>query len=133
MLEPRKMDEEWSKEHPLERNGIRNAPRTAGVYVILQVDEYPRYKFTTRIIEIGKSQQDLMQELENHLQRHTAANRIKRIKKESQVSYRCRSTASDEAPGTEKTLLNELEDRHWDIPVLNSTRGYSRNADSHYG
>jgi len=133
MLEPRKMNEEWSKEYPLDRDGIRNAPPTAGVYEILQVNEYPRYKFTTRIIKIGKSQQNLMQELENHLQRHTAANRIKRIKKALEVSYRYRITALDEAPRIEKTLLKEFEDKHWDLPVLNSTRGYGRNEDSHYG
>ena len=32
----------------------------------------------------------------------------------------------------ESELLRQFEDRHWDLPVLNSTRGYGRDTDKHY-
>jgi len=124
---------DWSKEHDLDRDGIRNAPSSAGVYEILQEPTYPRYKLDTRVIKIGMSKQDLRKELDNHLQRHTTANRIKRIRKEARVTFRFLVTSADDASRIEKELLKEFEDKHWDVPVCNSTRGYGRNEDSHYG
>ena len=122
----------WSNEFPLDRGGIRNAPLKSGVYEILQDREYPRYKLLTRTVKIGMSKQNLRQEIENHLQRHTTANRIKRIKNEVRVTYRYKISSPDEAQTIEKVLLKEFEDRHWDLRVCNSTRGYGRNEDGHY-
>jgi excinuclease UvrABC nuclease subunit len=124
---------DWSVEHDLDHDGIRSAPSSPGVYEILQESTYPRYKLATRVIKIGMSKQDLQKELDNHLQRHTTANRIKRIKKEARVTFRFAVTSADDASQIEKELLKEFEDRHWDVPVCNSTRGYGRNEDSHYG
>jgi hypothetical protein len=67
---------DWSGEHDLDRDGVRSAPSSAGVYEILQEPTYPRYKLVTRVIKIGMSKQDLRKELDNHLQRHATANRI---------------------------------------------------------
>jgi len=124
---------DWSGEHNLDRDSVGRAPSSPGVYEILQEPTYPRYKLATRVIKIGMSKQDLQKELDNHLQRHTAANRIKRIKKEARVTFRFAVTSPDEASRIEKELLKEFEDTHWDLPVCNSTRGFGRNEDRHFG
>ena len=38
----------------------------------------------------------------------------------------------DQPAASERQLLCEFEDEFWDIPVLNSQRGYARDADVHY-
>ncbi len=125
----------WSSEYPFSTESIKNnASNTSGVYEILQQYEYPRYRGFTRILEIGMSKKDLQSELANHEIRHTAANRLARIRGQSGlgVSFRYCEVEADEAGGVEKALLREFEDRHWDLPVLNAQRGYSRGEDRHY-
>ncbi|MEE9214036.1 MAG: hypothetical protein V3U54_04460 [Thermodesulfobacteriota bacterium] len=122
----------WSQEYTLDSKGIKNAPHSAGVYKIYQDAEYSRYRGMTRLLKIGMSKSDLQQELGNHLQRHTVANRLKRILKEHKITFRYATTTPDDAPLNEKELLRSFEDEFWDIPVCNSTRGYSRGEDVHY-
>jgi hypothetical protein len=49
-----------------------------------------------------------------------------------QLSFKYAVTAEALAVSTEKSLLRDFEDEHWDLPLLNSTRGYERGADGHY-
>jgi hypothetical protein len=129
------MDLNWSAEFPFTPEAIRqNAPTAPGIYEILQSMEYPRYESKTRVLEIGMSDGDVRQELLNHVQRHTTANRLARIRKRQglSVTFRYVALAVAEAGAEEKLLLREFEDRHWDLPVLNSQRGYARGEDRHY-
>jgi hypothetical protein len=126
---------EWSAEIPFTQDAIETqVPIKAGVYEILQSEQYPRYAGKTRVLKIGKSESDLRQEISNHFIRHAAANRLARIRSHPNVKVSvcfaviCDGTAGD----IEKQLLCEFEDEYWDIPVLNSHRGYGRNQDAHY-
>ena len=129
------MSIQWSPEHHFESRHIDgHVPRSPGVYEILQSAKYPRYAGETRVLKIGCSKADLRAELSNHLFRHTAANRLARVRNRAdvQISFRYAVTAGALAVSTEKSLLREFEDEHWDLPLLNCTRGYERGADRHY-
>ena len=125
----------WSAEYPLTRESAENyAPLDSGVYEILQSAEYPRYKGMTRTLYIGQSITGLKSELLNHFGRHVVANRLERIRLREgiQVAFRFAVLSPDATTRAEKTLLRQFEDRHWDLPVLNSQRGYPRGGDRHY-
>ena len=125
----------WSAEIPFHRDAIiRAVPHSAGVYQVLQESEYPRYRGSTRVLKIGQSDRDLCGELLNHFQRHTAANRLMRVRGQTDlvVSVVFARTDGDAASAHEGKLLRAFEDVHWDLPVLNSQRGYERGADGHY-
>lgn len=135
MAEVEDMSYSWSPEHALTRESIeRHAPISSGVYEILQSVEYPRYRGNTRILKIGMSKSSLRDELLNHLVRHTVANRLARIQRrhEIQVSFRYLTPGPENAEEVEMDLLRKFEDEHWDLPVLNSQRGYARGEDRHY-
>lgn len=124
----------WSREYLFERNSLRYVPARPGVYQILQSDGYHRYKGITRVLKIGASESNLRSEIENHFIRHTVANRLARIinRQSIKVTFMYTLTDTQEAIKLEKHLLKECEDFHWDLPLLNSTRGYARGEDSHY-
>ena len=125
---------EWSKEIEFKRSEIRGqVPSISGVYKILQSEEYARYQRKTRVLKIGMSHTSLQQELINHFNNHTAANRLARIRKRLGITVTVQySTVSSElAREVENELLQQFEDEHWELPFLNSTRGYKRNADKH--
>jgi hypothetical protein len=129
------MSLKWSGEIPFTQDAIKaQVPAQSGVYEILQSKEYPRYAGKTRILKIGKSEGDLRQEIINHFDRHTAVNRLSRIRNQTNIIVSVHFAAiNDGAAGqTEKQLLCEFEDKYWDIPVLNSQRGYARNEDAHF-
>lgn len=129
------MELEWSDEIPFTTKNIKESvPTKAGVYQILQSDEYPRYEGKTRIVKIGQSATSLQEEILNHQARHTAANRLARIRKRAllHVSVRYAVISEKEARVAESALLRQFEDEHWDLPVLNSTRGYGRDDDKHF-
>lgn len=126
---------DWSTEIPFEESNVRNQiPREAGVYELLQSEEYPRYKGSTRILKIGKSKTDLLEEIQNHFQRHTVANRLSRIRNcpKIRVTVKFAIATEEDATEIEGNLLRGFEDEYWDLPVLNSQRGYSRGQDKHY-
>ena len=125
----------WSAELPLEQSLIRSGvPQRPGVYEIRQTPAYSRYAGTTNVVKIGKSDADLQAEVLNHFGRHTVANRLARIRSQAGVvvSIVFATLSSAEAGLAEAKLLREFEDVHFDLPVLNSQRGYSRDADRHY-
>jgi len=122
-----------SQEYRLNKEGIKKAPEAPGVYQILQDKGYNRYKGTTRILKIGMSKSNLRKELKNHLQRHTAANRIKRIRRDGRIiTYQYVVTTADNVEPDEKALLRQFEEDFWDLPTLNSNRGYGRGEDNHF-
>ena len=124
----------WSPEYPFSTESIKNnASNTPGVYEILQRNPYARYRGATRILKIGMSKEDLQHELANHERRHTAANRLARVRGQTglNVSFKYSVVEAEVAADAEKALLKEFEDRHWDLPVLNSQRGYG-GGDRHY-
>lgn len=126
---------DWSQEIPLSADAIRqNVPSASGVFEIIQSTEYPRYKGKTRVLKIGCSKGDLCAELLNHLGRHTAANRLTRIRRSLgiAVSFRYATIRREIVSDRERALLRSFEDEHWDLPLLNSTRGYGRDEDKHY-
>lgn len=127
----------WSVEFDFSEQGISKAPQKPGIYEILQSAEYPRYEGTTRILKIGCSHRadDLQSELKNHLKRHAAANRLRRIcrRPNLQVTFQYSQTSDGaEARTKERELLMQFEDKHWDLPVLNAQRGYNREEDKKY-
>lgn len=123
---------QWSAEYLVDVNGIACAPNSSGVYEILQAKPYPRYFGETRILKIGMSEKSLREELLNHLNRHTVANRIVRVRRQQVVTFHyCEISAAD-ALDTEKDLLRQFEDKYWDLPAFNLTRGYKRGEDLHY-
>lgn len=125
----------WSTEIPFEQVRIDHAvPHAPGVYRILQSTRYPRYQGTTRILKIGKSEADLCQELLNHFQRHTVANRLARVHSDKAVTVTVdfAVTSPTDAALEEQSLLRCFEDEHWDLPVLNSQRGYQRGSDRQF-
>ena len=135
MTRSEKTAHKWSPEHPFTRESIvRHAPVSSGVYEVLQSVEYPRYEGKTRVLKIGKSESDLQAELLNHLDRHTAANRLVRgrLRPGIEISFRYSILSPQDATDTEGVLLREFEDEHWDLPMLNSQRGYGRGEDRHY-
>jgi hypothetical protein len=129
------LDIQWSSQVPFELPAVeREVPDKAGVYEILQSETYSRYNRCTRILKIGLSKGSLRQELANHFVRHTTANRLARVRKRSgvQVSVVFAVLAQDLVLQKENELLRRFEDEHWELPLLNSQRGYARNADGHY-
>ena len=125
----------WSEEFEFSSTEIeQHAPTGAGVYQILQSPEYSRYQGTTRVLKIGMSKGDLRSELLNHLGRHTASNRLARILSVPgiRVTFRCKPVSIEAATELEGTLLREFEETHWDVPVLNSQRGFKRGEDRHF-
>jgi hypothetical protein len=125
----------WSKEVPFTAKAIKEqVPAQCGLYQILQSPEYPRYKGITRIVKLGMSEKGLRQELLNHISRHTAANRLARVlgQGEIEVTVRFCLSESGSCRENESLLLRQFEDAHWDLPILNSTRGYERDSDRHY-
>lgn len=129
------MNFDWSEEVTFSTDAIREKiPPSPGVYQILQSTEYSRYDGSTRVLKIGLSKSNLRQELLNHTDRHTAARRLSRILNRRQVSVTIRFTLTEPEKTivAEKGLLCEFEDKHWELPVLNSQRGYTRGQDSHF-
>ena len=125
----------WSDPIPFDQNALRGqVPRSPGVYQIVQTPAYQRYEGSTAVLKIGKSDGSLQDEVLNHFQRHTAANRLARIRGRpgASVSVVYSVLAVGDVAEAERTLLREFEDRHWDLPVLNSQRGYARATDAHY-
>ena len=125
----------WSQEIFFPAEALRqNVPSASGVYEIIQSTEYPRYRGKTRILKIGCSRADLQAELLNHLRRHTVANRLARIQRSPgiTVSFKYATLALEIVQDGEKALLRSFEDEHWDLPLLNSARGYDRDEDRHY-
>ena len=125
----------WSQEIPFNESTIENhVSRKPGVYRFLQSEEYPRYRGSTRVLKIGMSETDLREEIMNHFQRHTAANRLFRIRNRIEiwvtVDFIVGSVGN--AIEIERKLLREFEDEHWDLPIINSQRGYARGQDRHY-
>jgi|WetSurMetagenome_2_1015567.scaffolds.fasta_scaffold114464_2 hypothetical protein len=126
---------EWSAEIPFLPQTIeKQVPDKAGVYQILQSVEYLRYEGKTRILKIGKSESSLKDEIANHFVRHTVANRLARIRNRPSVKVTVvfAVTPDGQAGKTESELLRRFEDECWDLPALNSQRGYTRNQDVHY-
>jgi hypothetical protein len=125
----------WSAEYEFQGKVIRaHAPADAGLYEILQSREYPRYKGRTKTLKVGMSKKNLQRELLNHLNQHTAANRLARIRRLSdlsdlKVTFRFALHPAGNTLSMEKQMLRDFEDTHWDLPILNSTRGYERGAD----
>jgi hypothetical protein len=129
------MNFNWSEEISFDKNTIENqVPRKPGIYRFLQSEEYPRYRGSTRVLKIGMSETDLREEIMNHFQRHTAANRLFRIRNRIEiwvtVDFIVGSVGN--AIEIERKLLREFEDEHWDLPIINSQRGYARGQDRHY-
>jgi len=104
------------------------------VYKILQSVPYPRYCKKTKILKIGMSKTSLQNEILNHIHRHTVANRLIRIqgRRNIEIFVQWCECNENEAVQLEIELLKCFEDKHWDLPVLNSKRGYMRGADEHY-
>jgi hypothetical protein len=129
------MNFDWSEEFVFSVDVIKAAiPPSPGIYQLLQSTEYPRYDGSTRVLKIGMSLSNLRTEILNHLTRHTAAGRLSRILNRRNVSVTIRFSLveAEKATIAEKELLCEFEDRHWELPVLNSQRGYKRGEDSHF-
>jgi len=123
----------WSEPIPFERDLVKsNVPRSAGVYKIRQDSPYPRYVGTTTVVKIGMSKRDLRAEIDNHFQRHAAANRLARIRKRQGVRVSVTFALCAEPGKAEDLLLRDFEDEHWDLPVLNAHRGYGRDEDRKY-
>jgi len=125
----------WSTDYEFDAKVIRDrVPVMSGIYEVLQSTEYPRYHGSTKTLKIGMSKVNLQQELLNHFIRHTAANRLSRIRSRSglKVTFRYALAPVETAASLEKHLLQRFEDAHWELPVLNSTRGYERGEDRHY-
>ena len=125
----------WSQEFLFNESTIENqVPRKPGVYRFLQSEEYPRYRGNTRVLKIGISQTDLREEIKNHFQRHTAANRLLRIRNQIEIIVNVDYLVDFVGTATEieRKLLQEFEVEHWDLPILNSQRGYARGEDRHY-
>ena len=125
----------WSLEIPFRQDEVvRAVPHSAGVYQVLQGSEYPRYRGSTRVLKIGQSDRDLCGKILNHFQRHTAANRLTRVRGQTDliVTVVFAKTDGASAGAHEGQLLRAFEDAHWDLPLLNSQRGYGRGADGHH-
>lgn len=128
-------DVQWSSELPFEQRAVeRDVPDAPGVYQILQSTPYPRYNGVTRVLKIGRSEGSLRQEIANHFVRHTTANRLARVRRRPgvQVLVTFAVFPQQRAAGAEAELLRAFEDQYWDLPLLNSQRGYARDADAHY-
>ena len=125
------MHNSWSPEIPFEHSEVTRITPNAGVYRILQDIDYPRYNGSTRIIKIGMSRASLKNEIRNHFNRHVAANRLKRVKQNNgiKITVQLLETEPDEAYRLELQLLRDFEIKHWDLPLLNSTRGFVRGTD----
>ena len=80
------------------------------------------------------SKGSLRKELLNLLNRHHAANRIKRLHDEEDIEGLFSFVTSEPADTREieGELLKEFEDKHIDLPLLNRQEGIPRGEDSHY-
>lgn len=128
------MTPSWSVEISFTTDAIRkHVPNEPGVYQFLQSEEYPCYKGKTRVVRIGESS-SLRDEVLNHQHRHTVANRLARIRKQPSIRITVTYTPvhGGDTKAVEDELLRKFEDEHWDLPVLNSSRGYKRDEDKHY-
>lgn len=82
------------------------------------------------MLKVGKSDKGLQQEILNYLRVHTAANRLARVRTRSGPAI---SVVFSLLPGRiESEILRLFENAHWDLPVLNSQRGYLRDEDAQY-
>lgn len=126
------MHSDWSPEIAFHSAAILAIPSTPGVYQILQDCEYPRYRGSTRVLKIGMSRSNLRAEIRNHFNRHTVANRLKRIRAEKGLSVTVQFILGtpDTAREVESDLLRAFEKAHWEVPVFNSTRGFRRGTDA---
>jgi hypothetical protein len=125
----------WSPICELTKNGIATVKKFSGVYEIRQSTIYQCYRGQTHVLKIGMSRVNLRAELMNHLTRHTCKFRIMRIQGATPLKpllYRYSLCEPVEALPLEKRLLRDFEEQHWQTPILNSTRGYSRNEDKHF-
>jgi hypothetical protein len=109
-------------------------PNSSGVYEVLQSSDYPRYRGSAKTLKIGMSNASLQKELLNHFVRHAVANRLTRIRNLPGLTITFHYTLLSVEPAAtlEKRLLRAFEDAHWELPLLNSTRGYERGKDRHY-
>ena len=91
-------------------------------------DVYSRYRGDTTILKIGMSKGNLRKELLNHLNRHHAADRIKRLQYEEDIEVLFSFVVSEAADvrEIEGELLKEFEDKHIDLPLLNRQGGIPR-------
>lgn len=120
----------WSAEIPFDQRALARVPITPGVYQILQNAVYPRYKGSTRILKIGMSRVSLRKEIGNHFNKHTAANRLKRICRQNTIiTVTFLELASHDVSAFESRCLRDFEVNYWDLPLLNSTRGFLRGSD----
>lgn len=125
---------DWSPEIEFLARQVRRVPADPGVYEIRQSMAYPRYRGCTRVLKIGMSERSLRKELESHFSRHTAANRLGRLRAlpDAKIVFAFATCPAVEAELHERMLLRQFEDQHWDLPVLNAQRGYARDEDRHY-
>ena len=129
------MNLKWSKEVHFRRDAINGQfPREPGVYRVIQSKPYSRYKGETRTLKIGQSETDLAEEIIRHLVGpHTAKNRLARIRSQPDLTVTVQCILPQQSPTElERKLLRDFEDKHWELPLLNSQRGYRRNEDVHY-
>ena len=128
------MQPKWSSEIAFEQPALVHIPTNSGVYQILQSCDYSRYRGSTRVLKIGMSRKNLRAEVNNHFQRHTCANRLIRIRAQDGVAVTVQfaETDVDTAKSVETQLLCDFEMAHWDLPLLNSTRGFARGTDSSF-
>lgn len=123
---------QWSGPVAFERDAVRRSvPDLPGVYKVVQTPNYYRYRGNTEILEIGKSLK-LRSEVLRHFGQHTVVNRLKRIRNQGAVAVQVlwKDLPAELATKIESLLLEEFEDEHWELPALNSHRGYRRNKDS---
>jgi predicted nucleic acid-binding protein len=111
-----------------------NACDAPGVFEIIQAAEYSRYRGVTNVLYIGRSNARVRGELMNTLRRHTIRNRLDRIRgqTDAKVFFRFQALSAEQARLLEGVLLRSFEQEHWEIPVLNSQRGYARDEDHHF-
>jgi hypothetical protein len=119
----------WSKCLPLDEKGIKGVPCKKGVFEIHQSKCYYRYKGKTKALNIGQSEQNIRKEIKNRRTIHTSANRLNRIMKMKGLKVTFRYVESRSPKKLETKLLKEFEDKHGELPVLNSQRGYKRGED----
>jgi len=129
------MEIRWSEEVAFAPSAVGNdIPDSPGIYEILQNLPYQRYRGQTRILKIGETDTSLRAEVGNHFARHAVANRLARVRNGSgvRVSVVFATLSREQAGQAEAELLRTFEDEHWDLPVLNSQRGYARGTDAHF-
>lgn len=124
----------WTDLRLFTPENVSLVPNSPGVYEFLQSEEYSRYRGTTKVLKIGMSGKGLRKELDNHFESHTAANRLFYVRNRVgiQVYFRyALCTSIEEARYSETELLKEFERNYFDLPLLNSQRGFKRDEDKH--